>query len=728
MFKQSKNSIQAIHASLIALLVFLLISSLFYFKALQSLEWSVDDYKMELLQQDSTANKEILILLVDEATLQAMDPIVGAWPWQRSVWADLLEYLSLAGAGSVAFDILFTERRGITEERSLGLEDIAFADLTKDSGMVTHAMVLTNNPHNINPNMPLPPFLMKFKVNKVSGFPASNNNSYFLPYTPLYKGADQIGVVEFSPDNDGVYRRTKLFRGYQGNFFPVLSTAVLMDKIGIQHVVNDEKNRTISIDSLKIPLDREGSYQVKFYENFESISLASVFASISKMKGGDIESLYTDPNLTPPEIFTNKIIFIGTSAIGLEDLKTTPIEARWPGVYLHASITANLLDKDFIYQIDYHWVYLIILVMSLLITILVLSQKSIFLQIIYPALLIILFVLFNIFSQYQWGFQMDLIPPLLAMVLNWMLISAYIAGTEGRDKKQVRNMMAQYVSPAALASVLDNYEGVAKAGEGSEERMSIVFSDIRGFTTISEGLQASEVVKMLNIHLEAMTQVTFDYGGTMDKFIGDATMAFWGAPLPDEQHALHATQAAMKMYSSMESVNKLLAKEGLKPINIGVGVNTGKVILGNIGSSQKLDYTVIGDAVNLGARLEGLTKQYGVGLLISEFTRADIYQDIPCMLIDMVKVKGKQEPVKIYIPLGNIKDADLTNKFDMVNQAEQAFALYHQQKFTAAANLFKELPDDGLLTFKALYKQRCEDYIKQPPEEDWDGVFSLTTK
>ena len=728
MFKLPKRTTRAVHASFIVLFVFGLVSTLFYFKALQSLEWSVDDFKMELLQQYSVANKDVLILLVDEDTLSAMDAIVGAWPWQRSVWADLLEYLTLAEADAVAFDILFSERRGLTAERTLGSEDIAFANLTQEAGMVTHAMVLTNNPHNINENKSLPPFLKNFKVNKVEGIAVSDNNSYFLPYTPLYEAANQMGVVEFSPDSDGVYRRTNLFRGYQGIHFPVLSTANLMTRLNVQHVVKDTANRTIWIDDLAVPLDREGNYQVKFYENFESISLASVFASISKMKSGDVESLYTDPNLTPPEMFTNKIIFIGTSAIGLEDLKTTPVEARWPGVYLHASITSNLLDQDFIYQIDYHWVYLMILVMSLLITILVLSQKLIILQIIYPVLLIVLFILFNVFSQYQWNFQMDMIPPLSAMVLNWMLISAYVAGTEGREKKQVRNMMAQYVSPAALHSVLDNYEGIAKAGAGTEEDMSIVFSDIRSFTTISEGMQASEVVKMLNIHLEAMTQITFDYGGTMDKFIGDATMAFWGAPLPDKEHSLHATQTAITMFRSMKEVNNILAKEGMDPIKIGVGVNSGKVILGNIGSSQKLDYTVIGDAVNLASRLEGLTKQYGVGVLISEYTREAIYQQIPCALIDMVRVKGKHEPVKIYAPLGNSKDLDLTIKFELVKKTEQAFTLYHQQNFKEAMAVFESLSDTDLQFFKELYTKRCKAYIEQPPEENWDGVFSLTTK
>jgi len=727
-FKLSKRNTRIVHSSLIALFVFILISSLFHFKVLQNLEWSVDDFKMQLLRKDSQANKNILVLLVDEDTLAAMDSIVGAWPWQRSVWADLLEYMAIAEAEAVAFDILFSERRGITKNRQLGEADIAFAELTAEAGMVTHAMVLTNNPHNLNANKPLPQIFDKFKVKEVLGTSPGNNNSYFLPYTPLYKASKQMGVVEFSPDVDGVYRRTNLFRDYQHQHFPVLSTALLMDHLNITKVVKSEAKRTIKIGDLVVPLDRDGNYQVKFYEKFNSISLASVFASISKMKSGDVESLYTNPNLTPPEIFTNKLIFVGTSAIGLEDLKTTPVEARWPGVYLHASITSNLLDKDFIYQIDKVWVYLMILVMSFIISSLVLAQDSIRLQLIFPALLVVFTVTTNIFVQYQWHLQADLVPPIFAMLASWLLISAYLSATEGREKKQVRDMMAQYVSPAALNSVLDNYEGVAKAGAGTEEIMSVVFSDIRSFTTISEGLQASEVVKMLNIHLEAMTQVTFDFGGTMDKFIGDATMAFWGAPLPDEKHHLHATQAAIEMYRVMDKVNNLLAEEGMKPIKIGVGVNSGKVILGNIGSSQKLDYTIIGDAVNLGARLEGLTKQYGVGILISEYTHQAISQQIPCALIDTVRVKGKQKPVKIYAPLGNVGDNDLAEKFTIAKQTEQAFKLYHQQEFKAAEQIFQSLDNADLLLFKELYKQRCSSYIKEPPEANWDGVFTLTSK
>lgn len=726
----SKPQKKALHGSLIGLSIFILISGLFSLNVFKEVEWLADDFKMEQLRQDTLANKDIIILLVDESSLSSMDSVVGRWPWPRSVWADLLEYLSMGEAEAVVFDILFTER-SLNKQKQLSEHDKAFAEITKEAGMVTQAIQLLNDPENPDADRALPKIFDQFAIQNVKGIPASNNNTFYIPFKQLGEATKYVGVVEFAPDDDGVYRRTKLFRDYQNQFYPVLSIAGLMERLDIKKVYQNPQQNKIWINDLAIPLDRQGHFQVNFYGNFATYSVASVLASLSKLKQGDIEAVYTDPRLIPPDAFKDKIIFIGTSAVGLEDMKSTPIDSRWPGVFLHASIAANLLDQDFIYQINAKWVFAIIFLLAFLTVFLVLLQSSIWLQAFYPALILSLFSAINLFSLQQWSLQIDFVPPALAIFLAWLLSTAYLSATEGREKKRVRNMLAQYVSPAALESVLDDYEGLAEAEVGKEEEMSIVFSDVRGFTTISESLKPVQVVKMLNIHLEEMTQVTFKHGGTMDKFIGDATMAFWGAPLADKQHALHATQAAIEMFRAMKTVNLSLQKEGIKPISIGVGVNTGRVILGNIGSSQKLDYTVIGDAVNLGARLEGLTKQYGVGVLISEFTQQNIHQQIPCALVDMVRVKGKQEPVKIYTPLasivGDIGNADLAQQLLVVKTAKQAFDLYQAKQFSQAIQIFNQLPDE-MIFLKKVYQQRCKNYLTTPPEDNWDGVYTLTTK
>lgn len=726
--KLSKQQRKYLHGSLLALLAFVMTSGLFLSGALQKMEWQVDDLKSQLLRSDLHANKDVIILLVDEASLATLDPLVGRWPWPRSVWADILEFMSMGGAQGVAFDILFTER-ALDADKQHSEHDLSFIEATTTSGIATHAIQLLHDPSNPSANRALPAgFNEKFALKHPQGLRPSLNNTYYIPFNGLYENARSVGVVEFSPDSDGTYRRTRLFRDYLGEFFPVLSTAPLMDRLKINKIHESANHRMLYLDDLAIPLDRKGNYQVNFYKHFETFSIGSVLASIEQLRRGNLEALYTDPRYVNPEMFANKTIFVGTSAVGLEDMKATPMESRWPGVFLHASITSNIINQDFIYQIDAFSVVLSMLLLALLTMMLAINQTSILLQTGYPLVLAGLIVIAGIALQAYQSLQWDLIPPLLSILSTWLLISGYLSATEGREKRRVRSMLSQYVSPAALNMVLDNYEKQAEAEIGKEEEMTVVFSDIRGFTTISESLTPAEVVRLLNIHLDAMTQVTFDHGGTMDKFIGDATMAFWGAPLPDPDHALHATQAMIHMTRKLEEVNTKLIEQHLKPIAIGVGGNTGKVILGNIGSSQKLDYTVIGDAVNLGSRLEGLTKQYGLKLLISEFTREKIYQQIPCALIDQVRVKGKNKPVKIYLPLADLNDDNLADMFKLVETCNQAFYAYHAQDFTSAQALFAQLPDDPFEHFKELYAERCQTYLATPPPQDWDGVFTLTTK
>jgi len=723
--KQQKRDFKGI---VLSIAVFISLSIVFAYDGFKQMEWLADDFKTQHLREGKTTDDQVVILLVDEASLGAMDSILGRWPWPRSVWADVLEYMSMGGAASVAYDILFTESSlGSMHERE-SEHDLAFVQISQESGIATHAMQLLFDDNNPDANKPLPDIFDRFSIPNVKGIPPSQNDTFYIPFEGLYQAARNMAVVEFSPDSDGDYRRTNLFRDYQGQFYPVLSTATLMDILNIQSVEQDSEAHRMKINDMVVPLDRDNHYQVNFYENFETYSIASVLASIARMREGDLESVYTNERLVPPDVFADKIVFIGTSAVGLEDMKSTPMDARWPGVFLHASIVSNLLQQDFIYQVKSYWVYLAMFLLSMLTALAVLSHTSITLQLAYPSSLLVLYLVGNIALQHYFSLQMDVVAPVMTVFATWLVVNGYLSATEGREKKRVRTMLAQYVSPAALNSVLDNYEDQISAEIGKKEEMSVVFSDIRGFTSISENLSAEEVVKLLNIHLDAMTKVTFHHGGTMDKFIGDATMAFWGAPLPDPDHPLHATQAAIAMYRAVVEVNQELAALRIPKISIGVGVNTGQVVLGNIGSSQKLDYTVIGDSVNLGARLEGLTKEYGVGVLVSEFTREHIYRQIPCALIDLVRVKGKDEPVKIYFPLGLDTDENYLNHLDAVKLCEEAFKLYHQKRFSQANQLFQRLPDEYFGRFKQIYEARCVAYLKVPPGKSWDGVFTLTTK
>lgn len=314
------------------------------------------------------------------------------------------------------------------------------------------------------------------------------------------------------------------------------------------------------------------------------------------------------------------------------------------------------------------------------------------------------------------------VAPLIAGISAWILSYTYLLSTEEREKNKIRKMFSQYVSPAALNVMVDHYDEYTAAGMGTKETVTVLFSDVRGFTTLSEQLKAEQVVEILNHYFTQMTVAIHQHKGTIDKFIGDAIMAIWGAPIKSSTHALDAVQASIEMMEKLTQFNIWLTEKEYAPINIGVGINTGDVVLGSIGSEQKADYTVIGDNVNLTSRLESLTKFYGCNILISQTTQEAIKSHLQCQLVDIVKVKGKQQAIKIYTPLYQQPLAD-ANQF--VEQSEIAFQHYLNRDWQRAITAFSRLPVDNI---QKLLVQRCKAYQTTPPSDDWDGSVKLSHK
>jgi adenylate cyclase len=323
---------------------------------------------------------------------------------------------------------------------------------------------------------------------------------------------------------------------------------------------------------------------------------------------------------------------------------------------------------------------------------------------------------------------MNMAMPLEAAVFTWLFSFAHLLFYESKDKKKVRTMLSQYVSPAVLTEVVDKYEDFLTAEIGCKERVSIFFSDIRGFTQMAETLAAEDVVAILNIYFTSVTNSIFEHKGTIDKFIGDATMAFWGAPIKTQTHALDAVRAALDMLKNLPNINQMLKEKNYPAVNIGIGINTGPVVLGNIGSEKKLDYTIIGDNVNLASRLEGLTKQYQCQLIVSEYTYAEIKEHIPCRVVDFVRVKGKRQPIKIYAPVlvpdeqGN---EGLTISQDICRKTETAFNDYVNRQWRQAMRHYQELPEDGI---QKTFVHRCQSFLQNEPGEAWDGIYTLESK
>jgi len=624
---------------LISISVSVITISLYLFGALERFEYFAFDGFQKIFRLNKKPPSEIKVILIDEASLKAIEPIAGRWPWPRALWADLLEFLQSGGARAVLFDVLFTERQG---DRN----DIALVEASKRAGNIYHSMMILKESDELSPELgrAMPEdFKESFSLKNVSGNPAlKDNNNFYLPFRELYEVSKGIGVVEFSPDSDGSFRRTEPIRKYQDSYFPVLGLAPFIER---DTKVVAEKG-SIRVGKRNIPIDKNGRCIINMYGAVEPYSIGGIFASLQKLRAGDIEDL-----LVSPEEFRDSIVFIGGSAVGVEDLKPTPLAARTPGVFLHLSLAGNYILDDFMRPPDRRLTIFSVLIAAVVSSFLVLKLKRFFLRVISPLFMLSIWggVSYLMFRE---NMAVEVVPFLLSLSLSVFFSFGYLTIVETKEKRKISKLFSQYVSKDVLDEIMKHGTDYVPTG-GSKIEISVLFSDIRGFTTISENTPPEKIVDMLNCFFSCMADIILSHKGTLDKYIGDAIMAFWGAPIPDKDHAIHAVETALEMLASLDRVNKELREKGYDfEIKIGIGINSGIATVGNIGSMKKLNYTAVGDTVNLASRLEGLTKEYSTRLIISEYTYERVKDRVHCVPLGSVRVKGREQPVWIYTPEG----------------------------------------------------------------------------
>ena len=424
-----------------------------------------------------------------------------------------------------------------------------------------------------------------------------------------------------------------------------------------------------------------------------------------------------------PGTFKDKIVLVGASAVGVADLRTTPFSAfNYPGVEIHANIVDNILNQRFLerdtreFLIDVAFIFLFGLPLGLW---LATAQPM------YLPLTLFLWVPFGAFVQYSFdrGWLLNATLPALTLLTNTLAVALYRVLIEEKEKRKVRGTFQQYLSPEVIRRMLADPKSLAPR----KQEITILFSDIRGFTSISEKLDAQELANLLNEYLTEMTRIIFRNLGTLDKYIGDAVMAFWGAPFEDSAQAGHAARAAFEMLQKLEELQRGWAPKGLPRLDIGVGINRGVASVGNMGSAGRIAYTALGDSVNLASRLEGLNKEYRTRVLLSEYAYKDAR--VPEFLyreVDIIRVKGKEQPVTIYELAGLRDQKDLQEKIEMYGRAR---AFYKRRDWRQASGLFTQLlrrwPEDGPAHILA---QRCDEYLLEEPEPQWDGVYVMKHK
>jgi adenylate cyclase len=681
----------------------------------------------------------VAILDIDEASLKR----VGRWPWSRDTMTTLVEQLfDRYGVAAVGFDVVFAEpdtSSGLGALKQLAQRDLAgsrefqaaFRQLAPRLDYdARFARALAERPVSLGyyfipegygdarTGMLPPPSLAgdAFSPLKPGMPPPTGFGANLAAFQHAAQGA---GFFNMRADEDGTARRMNLVSPFADGYFLALSASTLRVAFGgepavagvdqTRLLVRQYTTPWMEIGGIRMPLSADGTVHVPYRAGspFPYISAAQVLAGKA-----------------PLAQLENRIVLVGSTAPGLADLRVTPFSSTFPGVEIHAHLIAGMLDGTL--RTTPAWAddarLAAVLLLGVLLTLVLLRFG--------PAVgLAATFVLLGLLlAAYAAAWSRFRVVPMAAPMLTvfglYALNTAYGFFAATRSKRQITKLFGQYVPPELAAEMSLNPGHYTM--EGQSRDMTVLFSDIRGFTNFSEKLPPTELAGVLNAYLSTMTRIVQQHRGTIDKYIGDAIMAFWNAPVDLGDHATRAVATALDMQAALAQLNEEFGARGWPEVKIGVGVNTGRMSVGNMGSEFRMSYTVMGDAVNLGSRLEGITKQYAVGILATQPTvEADPVHAF--MKIDDVRVKGKETPVAIYEPLGPKEGLADAMRQD-ATEFEAAFASYQKQDWDAAESALRALNARAPRKLYDIYLERIAHFRELPPPADWDGVFVYTTK
>ena len=710
----------------------------------------------------------IVIVDIDERTLLKL----GSYPIPRGAYAQLVDRLHAGGAAVVAFDATFPTaannsalaaldslqkdsavfssvilRKKIEEARAASDQDAIFAAAIKNAGNVVlgHVFLDAERAKLSDPKLedayydivwgksypqvvPVKTKGQQFDLNQAfldAGGTFGLGVDANIPR--LADAAADYGFININTDPDGTLRHADLIIRYRDkDFFPPLDLEALRvaEKIPDQDIVvyiAENGVERIQFGKRTLLPSRNGRALINYtgpYGSYKHVPMVDVITGEA-----------------PAEDFRDKIVLVGATAQAIGDLRNTPFQTSsttYMGVEVHANIIDNLLHNDepgrtFLHRglreeyTDLGFILLFGLVFGVWF-----SRTKPLYSTISALLALAAFSWFVYFRFASGGSWLSFVVPAGTLVANYAAITSFRMVFEEREKRKIRKTFGQYLSPGVIALIDRDPEKYIRPG-GELKELTVMFTDIRGFTSLSEGMPPNELVEWLNEYLSAMTDVLFANFGTLDKYIGDAIMAFWGSPYPQKDHAISACRCGLAMMRKLEELNRKWEKEGKRPAAMGVGVNTGPVNVGNMGSNKRLSWTVMGDNVNLASRLEGLTKKYKIRMVISEATYKLVAEHFVCRDLDRILVSGKRQPVDIYELLGA---ADEREKFaDQLQRFDQAMKLYRGQNWKLAAEEFTALltayPEDGPAQ---IFLQRSLEFIDTPPPADWDGVYEMKSK
>lgn len=666
--KKHKN--KNIFTFIVSFLIFILVFILYNFNSFTFLENKLYDSRLKLTSSYCKTNDDICFVAVDQESINQALAVNGwSWPWPREAYAQIIDFLTAGEAKSILMDVLFTEPSVYGKQ-----DDEIFAEACRMSGRVVQAQLFSKGKN-------------------------------LIPVEPVKSSCAFLGNINGTADADGIIRNTNLSYNLNGEIIPSLGISPLV------------LNSQLSTEQLNQSFLLHYKGDINRYPHY---SAWEIIESYNSIKNGDIPYI-------EPENFNGSHVFFLFYAPGLYDVCATPVSKTYPGGGVHITTLDNYLNQDYIRKVPSVVTVLFILAFIILANFVVYYIEKRFFKIsnliIFPLIMFILFV-FVLLSYFLIvkNIFIEVIPPAAGLLLSFISIMLLNYSLEGKEKRFIQTAFSQYLSPKLIDKLIENPELLKLGGE--KKHLTIMFSDIQSFTTLSESMNPEQLTTMLNEYLSEMSKILIESGGTIDKYIGDAIVAFWNAPADVQNHAAVAVSTCLKYQMQLCELNKKFRLKYGKEIYARIGLNTGDAVVGNMGSDLRFDYSMFGDSVNTASRLEGLNKQFGTYFICSEQTKTEAethLTDIHWQKIGEIIVVGKTVPIEIYEPI-NIDDY-LANKqnYDLFAQGIDCF---YDGDFNSAKIIFEKISDCYVPARK--YLTKCNYFIETP--EEWTGVLVANSK
>jgi adenylate cyclase len=690
------------------------------------------------LRPRQTVARPVTIVDIDETSLKE----IGQWPWPRTIVADLVTQLSQLGAVAIAFDVIFAEPdrmspsiaatsfRNLDDDtrnklRSLPSNDEVLAEAIQRSRVVVGQVGSATPVPRLETEAALP---TGFAVKGPDPTPFLVTFAGLLRNVPaIEQAAAGRGVFSILPERDGIVRRVPIIMQAQGAMVPSLSMELLrvVADSGAILVRTDEAGvQSVAVPGLELPTDQNGRLWVHFNNHDPGRYISANDVLQGRVSRDNVEG---------------KLVLIGTSAAGLLDVKTTPVAAAMPGVEVHAQILESALANSLLtypsYAIGAELVVAVLVGLAIIIVTPML-RASIVIALGAVVVAALIGVSWYLFSQYD--LLIDFTYPLLASGFVYLTLIFVNYFQEQKQRQQIRAAFGYYLSPALVEQLARSPEKLVLGGE--ERRMTILFGDVRGFTTISEHYKHDPqgLTRLMNRFLTPLTNAIIERNGTIDKYIGDAIMAFWNAPLDDPRQEVNACEAALEMLARADKLNQEFKREAdqnggtYMPLRVGIGLNTGPCVVGNMGSDFRFNYSVLGDTVNVASRLEARTKDYRIPIVIGEGTAQNAKEKFATMEIDRIQVKGKTQPETVFTVLGRAELCRDPNFLELQELTTKMLRYYREQNWTQALDTIepcrKAAEGFGVGALYHMYAERIEAFRRNPPPSDWNGVYEAESK